>query len=124
MAERVSVGRATGWSVVPLAAKLWSATSLLMGLRFDEALVGRLLSGVSEMEESTTYQALLRRGREQGMREGLRDSLRHLGRKKFAGPPSAEQEAALGAITDLPRLEALTEKLLDVNTWDELLAGA
>src|SRR5687767_13728197 len=40
----------------PLAAKLWPATCLLMGLRFDEAIVGRLLSGVSEMEESSTYQ--------------------------------------------------------------------
>jgi hypothetical protein len=61
---------------------------------------------------------------DKGRAEGLRDSLLRLGRKRFGSPPSAEQEAALTAITDLPQLGALTEKLLDVNTWDELLAGA
>jgi hypothetical protein len=58
----------------------------------------------------------------EGRAEGLRDSLLRQGRKKF-GSPSAEQEAVLAAIADVPRLEALAEKLLDVNTWDELLAG-
>ena len=42
--------------------------------------------------------------------------------QKF-GVPSEPQVAALRAIADLARLEALAERLLDVNTRDELLAG-
>lgn len=61
-----------------------------------------------------------------GYREGClcaaRSVIQRLGRKKF-GPPTPAQEAAVAAITDLARLEALSEKLLDVTTWDELLAN-
>jgi hypothetical protein len=73
-----------------------------------------------QMEESVTYQAILQRGMQQGLTQEARAVLLRQGRKKF-GPPTAEQEAAVNAITDLGRLEALTEKLLDVSTWDELL---
>jgi predicted transposase YdaD len=108
----------------PLAAKLWAASYVLMGLRYDRALIDNLLSGVMQMEESVTYQAILSRGMQQGIEQGQIDEARatllRLGRTKF-GPPTAEQEAAVNAITDLARLRALSEKLLDVSTWDELL---
>jgi hypothetical protein len=106
-----------------LAAKIWAATYVLMGLRFDDALIDNVLEGVMQMEESTTYQAIIRRGRNQGIPLGVRDAVLRQGRKKF-GPPTAAHETALAAITDLARLESLSERLLDVNTWDELLAGA
>lgn len=110
----------------PLAAKLWAASYVLMGLRYDGPLIDNVLSGVMQMEESVTYQAILSRGREAGIRQGRTDEIRavllRLGRKKF-GPPMAAQEAALGAVADLARLEALSERLLDVTTWDDLLAG-
>jgi hypothetical protein len=44
------------------------------------------------------------------------------GTKRF-GPPPADRRAAIKALTDLERLEALTDRLLDVESWDELLAG-
>jgi hypothetical protein len=44
-----------------------------------------------------------------------------LGKKRF-GPPDEETTAALNAIADLPRLEDLTDRLLDVDSWQELLA--
>ena len=100
----------------PLAAKLWAASYVLMGLRYDPALTDNVLSGVMQMEESTTYQAILKRG----STAEARTMLLRQGRKKF-GPVSAAQEAALTAITDLARLEALGEKLLDVTSWEELL---
>ena len=43
------------------------------------------------------------------------------GRKRF-GEPDAPTAAALQAITDLDRLEALSDRLLDVASWQELLA--
>lgn len=109
----------------PLAAKLWTATYVLMGLRFNEALINNVLSGVLQMEESVTYQAIMRRGRQEGRQEGRTEevvaTLLRQGGKKF-GAPSESQVSKLRAIADLAKLEALTERLLDVNTWDELLA--
>jgi predicted transposase YdaD len=123
----------------PLAAKLWSATYVLMGLRFDQALIENVLSGVQQMEESVTYQAILQRGEErgraqgrvEGRAEGAKEArveeaaklLLRQGSKKF-GVPSESQHTALRAITDLAHLEALVDRILDVSTWDELLAGA
>jgi predicted transposase YdaD len=52
------------------AGILWAATYLLLGLRLSEEAAVRLLQGVSGMKESTTYQAILREGREQGLAEG------------------------------------------------------
>lgn len=43
-----------------------------------------------------------------------------LGRKRWGDPPAAKL-AALNAVTDLEYLEEMAERLLDVNTWDELL---
>lgn len=123
-------GMKTRVAAVPdgaLVAKIWAATYVLLGLRFESAVIDNVLEGVMQMEESTTYQAIIRRGMAAGRAEGRAEEARHVlsrqGRKKF-GPPTAAQEAALAAITDLARLEDLSEKVLDVNTWDELLAGA
>ncbi len=44
------------------AAKLGSATYLLMGLRYEDKFASQLLDGVQNMKESTTYQAILREG--------------------------------------------------------------
>ena len=43
-----------------------------------------------------------------------------LGRKRWGDPPAAKL-AALSAVTDLEYLEEMAERLLDANTWDELL---
>jgi predicted transposase YdaD len=115
----------------PLAAKLWTACFLLMGLRFNEAVINNVLSGVMQMEESVTYQAILRRGMEQGLREGRTEGraeeavsmLLLQGGEKF-GSPAPEQERTLRSIHDLTKLETLIKRILKANTWDELLAGA
>ena len=69
------------------------------------------------MEESTTYQAIITRGRI----DEARKILLRQGSKRFA-PADARARAAVEAITDIDRLEKLTERLLDVSSWDELLA--
>jgi hypothetical protein len=65
-------------------------------------------------------------GREEGRVEGrlneARAMLLRLARKKFGRAPTKKQQAELDAITDLARLEALGEVLLDVSSWGELLA--
>jgi len=95
------------------AGMLWTATYVLMGLRYPSALTEQLLRGVRQMKESVTYQAILA--------EGVRDVILRQGVKRF-GAPSAQAQAALAAITSVERLEQLAERLLEVETWDELLA--
>ena len=89
------------------------------------------------MQESTTYQAILREGRKEGLVEGRNEGLiegritgeRKLlvrqGTKKF-GPPDAAILAAIESIRDQEQLEALGERILDadVRDWTHLLGGS
>jgi uncharacterized protein DUF4351 len=70
------------------------------------------------MEESTTYQLIVKRGRIQEARA----LLLRLGRSKFGTPADAATTAALERITDLEHLETLGERLLHVSTWQDFLS--
>ncbi|HZU38452.1 MAG TPA: hypothetical protein VFA18_21185 [Gemmataceae bacterium] len=131
-----------------LAVELWSAAYILMGLRYEQALIQTLLRGVVNMEESVTYQAILRQGKAIGEAEGeakgkaigeaqgeakgkaigeaqgkaleARRVLLLQGRTRF-GEPSARVVAALDAVSDVGQLEELAVRLLRVTSWEELL---
>jgi len=103
------------------AATLWATTYVLMGLRYPPGLAEQLLRGVRGMRESSTYQAILHAGRVEGRVEEAHALLLRMGRKRF-GPPDERVQAALEAIGSRERLEELSERLLDVATWNELLA--
>jgi hypothetical protein len=91
----------------------------------SETLAEQLLQEVIGMEDSVTYQAIVRKGYIKGQAEGaveeLKKTIQILGRKRFRRPPSAPLAAALDAITDLQRLEQLSVRLLDVETWNDLM---
>jgi len=114
----------------PLAAKLWAATYVMMGLRYDEPVIDMLLSGVKDMEDSVTYQALVRRGLQQGLQQGLQEGalseakrmLIVAGQPKL-GRPSPSVDAAVAAITDPARLESLVARIYSASSWDELLTS-
>jgi predicted transposase YdaD len=57
------------------AKELWSAAYILMGLRYEPALVQTLLGGVVNMKESVTYQAILHEGEAIGKAEQTRKVL-------------------------------------------------
>jgi hypothetical protein len=79
------------------------------------------------MEESVTYQAIIEKGIEKGIQKGipkgeLREAQRlllRLGRKRF-GPPDAATITIIESLTDLERLEQLSERVLEVSGWQEL----
>jgi predicted transposase YdaD len=100
------------------AVKLWIATSLLMGLRYDAKLTMKLLEGVHTMHQSSTYQWILDEGR---LSEAHR-FIRRLGTEKF-GVPDPTAASDLEAIQDVDRLEALGVRILrpDIKSWDDLL---
>jgi hypothetical protein len=73
------------------------------------------------MEQSTTYQAIVRRGREEGRAQEAQRILLLQGELKF-GAPDPRSRAAIEAINDISRLEKMTARLLNARSWDELLA--
>jgi predicted transposase YdaD len=111
----------------PKASQLWAATYVLPGLRHSPVVAQALLQGVRSMKESSTYQAIVQEGRQEGLVAGAvqeaRKLLLRLGSKQL-GRPSARTQAALAKIDDLDRLEALIERLETVESWQGLLAKA
>jgi hypothetical protein len=69
------------------------------------------------MNESSTYQYILDEGRV----EGARRMLFILGEKRF-GAPDTQTQAALNAVTSPQQLEQLAARLLEVESWQELLS--
>jgi predicted transposase YdaD len=103
------------------AEMLWTATYLLMGLKYSGDLTDELFQGVRNMKESVTYQKILREGRAEGRAEEAKRILKRQGSRRF-GKPDANIEAALDAIADLDTLEQLSDRVLEVTGWEELLA--
>jgi hypothetical protein len=109
-------------------AELWSAAYILMGLRYEQALIQTLLRGVVSMKESVTYQAILDEGKAEGMAKGkaegkaeeARRILLLLGRDRF-GDPSADVQAAVDALGDVDRIEELSVRVQHAANWRELL---
>lgn len=111
--------------------ELWTATKVLMGLRYDEVFTDQLLHGVRAMKESVTYQAIVEEGVQKGLQKGLqkgklqeaRQILLKIGAARFDGPPNAEQLQELEAITEVGHLENLAVRVLHVSNWSELLTS-
>src|SRR5271170_3745673 len=107
-ADRARVGR------------LWAAAYVLMGLRYEQALVEQLLEGVLGMKESVTYQAIVAEGLKQGMAEGkaqgarqeLRKVLLTQGEERFGEPAPAWAVTTLKQIDNLEQLETLAKLVL------------
>src|SRR5262249_51764846 len=101
--------------------------------------INRMFDGVREMEESVTYQAILRRGRTAGLTEGraegrtegrtegrldeAREILFDMGRHKFGEAPN-EIASMINAIQDHTKLKAMSVRVLDVNSWNELFSDS
>jgi predicted transposase YdaD len=127
------------------ADRLRTASFVLMGLKYDPKFVEKLM-GKNVLELSSTYQALMKEGlekgielgREQGLEQGreqglergleqgkeqaLRSSLLRVGEKRL-GKPSEAALATLGRVHDSALLEQLLDKMLEAESWDELLVA-
>ena len=104
------------------AGPLWTAVDVLMGLRYDRVMVGQLLQGVRGMKESVTYQAIVEEGVVKGRLEEARRILFRQGEQLFGQPADAPARSRVESINSLDVLEGLTDRLLRVRTWEELLA--
>ncbi len=121
------------------AATLWTATEVLMGLRYSKKQVEEFIRGVSAMilgirgiEESSVYQDIFAKGeakgranarvaeRIEGRIEEARLAIMRVGRKRF-GEPDDGVRMMIDAIDDIDRLNSLLDRILDVSSWSELL---
>lgn len=102
------------------ARELWTATYVLMGLRYPKETTDVLLRGVMQMKESVTYQAILEEGRSEGKATAARTLILRLGSKRF-GIPSEGVRNLLETTTSAERLQLWADRLLEAESWDELL---
>jgi hypothetical protein len=95
----------------------------MTGLRLkspDE--VRQLFQGASiAMRESVTFQAILEEGEQTGRIKELHRMILRQGRVRFGEADEAVRQQ-IEAMRDIERLEDLSERLLFVSNWDELMA--
>jgi hypothetical protein len=98
--------------------KLLTAAFMLTGLRVRQDVARHIFRGVRAMKESDTYLAIIEEGEEVRAKKVI---LRQ-GKKRF-GVPDEAVTARLGGITDLDRLDRLTDRLFDgtATSWQDLL---
>ena len=73
------------------------------------------------IEASKTYQEILAHGEALGVVKGGRDALIRIGSRRLGDP-----DASIRGILEyaaLPRLQGLMDRLLEVESWQELLAA-
>jgi hypothetical protein len=102
---------------VETADQLMAATFVLAGLRLNDEAAVRVFQGVRSMQESSTYQYILR----QGEVRALQRTLMRLGRQQF-GPPNEAAETSINGLTDIPRLERMLDRVHETTSWQDLLA--
>ncbi len=73
------------------------------------------------MRESVTFQAILEEGEQTGRIKELHRMILRQGRRRF-GEANETMRLQIEAMRDIERLEDLTERLLIVSSWDELMA--
>jgi hypothetical protein len=69
----------------------------------------------------TTYDRVMEEGLERGVEEGLRRAILRQGTRCFREAPSEEIKARITAMDDVVLLEKLLDRVLDVQSWAELL---
>ncbi len=117
-------------TVVPT---LLTTSYVLCGLRHDDTQIRELDMSLSRvLEDSTTYQWILKqgfakgeaKGQVEGKAEGKAEEARALlllqGRKRFGEPTEADR-SALAGVSELDRLERMAVRMLDAVSWVDLL---
>ena len=101
-----------------LAERLLAGTYLLLGLRYLPEQIPETLKRIKPMEESSTYQLLVRIGH---LEEARKTMLRQ-GSNKFGPPTDVATHSRIDSIIDLELLETLTDRIPFVSSWVDLLA--
>ena len=78
------------------------------------------------MEDSVTYQAIMRKGEVKGRQEGRIEEAQAMlllvGEKRFGAPDEATR-ARIEALTTREEIENLVSRLFEVESWSELFSA-
>ncbi len=111
-------------SVTAEISELWTSAAIMAGLRFPWELIKHCFGGITSMRESSTIQAFIEEGLQQGRSEGKAQEARGiillLGQMRFGAADDAVK-SSLDEIHDLERLEALIKRIMIASSWDDLL---
>ena len=102
------------------AETLWTQTFVLAGLRLPRSVLDPLFRGASAMsilEDSSALEYFTERAEARAFRAVLLMQ----GEQRF-GPPGEAVSSSLQQLDDPQRLKRMTQRILQVNSWDELLA--
>ncbi len=110
------------------ALRLLTAAYVLSGLRVPRTKALHLFDGVRAMRDSDTFMAIieegeakgLKKGRLQGRLEEARALLFRIGTRKF-GPPGKRVMSAVDAIADIEQLENILERIVEADSWRDVL---
>ena len=98
------------------AQDIMVAAYVLLGLRYSDEIAHALFGEVVGMEESSTFQAIVRKGRA----EEARAVVFLQGETKF-GAPDEDTRSAINAMSDLGQLHGLLVRLVTAASWQELV---
>lgn len=101
---------------VPTRDRFLTAVGILLQLRYGAVTTQEFLREYPEVRDFAFFKTF----RDEERIKTLQNSIVRMGRKKF-GPPLPEQDQTIRAIQDDARLETLSDRILDVASWDELL---
>ena len=108
---------------------LWVKTYVLLGLKYNESDALNLLKGVDNMEESSTYLAIIKKGTEKGIQigtnigfmQGEQQMLIKILQYRFGTIPEAKMRM-LASIDSIDELDRLSQKVVKANSLDEVFA--
>ena len=106
------------------AAELRTDAFIFAGLRFSAKRLEILMKGTAKlMKTSSTYQLILNEGKEEQKILTTREMLVRFASKRL-GNLTESNRSKLDGISNLSSLEALSDRIEFVESWDELLATA
>lgn len=97
-------------------ATLWQTTAILADMRYDQELILPLMRKAMTMVKLEDFPSYTK-----GALRERRETIVDLG-TRVLGAPDAGTRATLESINDLDCLRRMTNRILDVKTWQELLA--
>ncbi|MFN8525788.1 MAG: hypothetical protein U0821_22030 [Chloroflexota bacterium] len=99
---------------------MWTATQVVLGLRYSRTEAARFFPEVRAMRDSSVYQAIAEEERVVGRMIEARQMLLDLGSQRF-GNPDAAVSARVEQIRDLSSLQRRLHRVLQATSWDDLL---
>lgn len=113
----------------------WTATYIMLGLKYPNNFSDKLLEGIRAMEDSVTYQSILAKGEARGELRGelrgeirgekkgeliaAREILLELGNLRF-GAPDIKTKRAVEHIQSMERLKQMAKQILNAGSWEDL----